>query len=174
MSRCGRPPPGRFALSPDGRRLAIAVRPGSNKREPDLIEVKVITLATGATVTWTGDWAASGTGTSPGVWLLDVATGGGSLMAHSRQAVSLLNQVRLSGGGAATPHCQLDAIITPDGSAIVCGAVNAAREDLLWSNASGGVLIGVIPVKGAGGRIGVISGNQFTPLPAAGSTADTW
>ncbi len=35
--------------------------------------------------------------------------------------------------------------------------------DVLWSNASGSVLIGVIPDSG-GGRVGVISGNEFTPL----------
>jgi len=44
-----------FALSPDGSRLAIAVQPDNNKREPDLTEVKVITLATGATQTWTAN-----------------------------------------------------------------------------------------------------------------------
>jgi hypothetical protein len=41
---------------------------------------------------------------------------------------------------------------------------------VLWSNASGSVLIGVIP-GGGRGRIGVISGNSFTPLPAAVSAA---
>jgi hypothetical protein len=35
--------------------------------------------------------------------------------------------------------------------------------DVLWSNASGSVLIGVIPDSG-GGRVGVISRNEFTPL----------
>jgi hypothetical protein len=41
---------------------------------------------------------------------------------------------------------------------------------VLWSNSSGSVLIGVIPGGGVG-RIGVISGNSFTPLPAAASAA---
>jgi hypothetical protein len=41
---------------------------------------------------------------------------------------------------------------------------------VLWSNSSGSVLIGVIP-GGGHGRIGVISGNSFTPLPAAASAA---
>ena len=44
--------------------------------------------------------------------------------------------------------------------------------DVLWSNASGSLLIGVIP-GGEAGRVGVISGNEFTPvpLPAAASAA---
>ena len=262
-----------FALSPDGSRLAIAVQPDNNKREPDLTEVKVITLATGATQTWTangtigigpddarslswtGDgrtlaftWAAAGPGVHTGLWLLDLATGGGSLLADSREAVSLISQDSIgatvpfptasaasspsataspstTGGGAATPTpspsasptrqsvtppaCQLDSIITPDGSTLVCGAIAETNEkttvtpqvslrrgaetefieystasgkvtrilgqwtfgnvgalsvDVLWSNASGSVLIGVIPDSSAG-RTGVISGNEFTPLP---------
>jgi hypothetical protein len=258
-----------FALSPDGRRLAIAVQPDNNKREPDLTEVKVITLATGAVQTWaangtigigpddarslswTGDertlaftWAAAGPGVHTGLWLLDLGTAGGSLLADSREAVSLINQDSIgatapfptassaasppatvspgtAGGGAATPTpsptrqpvtrpaCQLDSIITPDGSTLVCGAITETNEkasvtpevslqrgaetefieysaasgkvtrilghwrfgnvgalsvDVLWSDASGSVLIGVIPDSNAG-RVGVISGNEFTPLP---------
>jgi hypothetical protein len=41
---------------------------------------------------------------------------------------------------------------------------------VLWSNSSGSVLIGVIP-GGGNGRIGVISGNSFTPLPASAASA---
>ena len=254
-----------FALSPDGSKLAIAVQPDNNKREPNLTQVKVVTLATGATLTWTAngtigfgpddarslswtanertlafDWTASGPGVHTGVWLLNLKTGGGSLLAHSREAVTLVNQ----GSAAATPvpgssvpvirpastssgqpvtppTCQEDAIITPDGSAIVCGAITALNEtvkpnggglqrgaetayfeysaasgkvtrglghwtfgrvgalsvEVLWSNASGSVLIGVIPDSG-GGRVGVISGNEFTPLRAAvasePSLSGTW
>jgi hypothetical protein len=247
-----------FALSPDGTKLAIAVQPDNNKREPNLTEVKVVTLATGATVTWTAngtigfgpddarslswadnertlafDWAGSGPGVHTGVWLLDLETGGGSLLAHSREAVTLVNQGSAGAtwvpstsvpviGSASTssgqpvtpPTCQEDSIITPDGSAIVCGAITALNETLkpnggglqrgaeteffeystasgkvarvlghwtfgsvgalsvevLWSNASGSVLIGVIPNRG-GGRVGVISGNEFTPLPATVASA---
>ena len=36
---------------------------------------------------------------------------------------------------------------------------------MLWSNSSGSVLIGMIPGAGKA-RIGVISGNSFTLLPA--------
>jgi hypothetical protein len=273
-----------FALSPDGTKLAIAVQPDNNRREPDLTEVKVITLATGATRTWTAngtigfgpddarslswtadertlafDWEGNGPGVHTGVWLLDLSAGGGSLLADSHEAVTLINQASLgatpvpsptgspsvsptgpeqatvassaAGGGAATPTaspsasvsvsparqpatpptCQEDSIITPDGSTIVCGAiaevdrlnggipaanpqrgavtefieysaatgkvarvlghwtfgkVGALSVEVLWSNASGSVLIGVIPDSG-GGRVGVISGNEFTPLPVS-------
>ena len=241
-----------FALSPDGTKLAIAVQPDNNKREPDLTEIKVVTLATGATLTWTAngtvgfgpddarslswtdsertlafDWAASGPGVHTGVWLLNLDTGGGSLLADSREAVILVNQASLNpvplptsttvirpastsaGQPVTPPTCQEDSIITPDGSAIVCGAITTLNEkvqpngaglqrgaeteyfeysaasgkvarvlghwtfgsvgalsvEVLWSNASGSVLIGVIP-DGGGGRVGVIRGNEFTPLPA--------
>jgi hypothetical protein len=106
------------------------------------------------------------------------------------------------------PECQTDFIITPDGSKVVCGAIQyhvliggviadetefrefstATGEatdvlgywkfhngtnyivGVLWSNSSGSVLIGVIP-GGGNSRTGVISGNSFTPLPAAVSAA---
>ena len=274
-----------FALSPDGSKLAIAVQPDSNKRKPDLTEVKVITLATGATRTWTAngtigfgpddarslswaadertlafDWEGSGPGIHTGVWLLDLSAGGGSLLADSREAVTLISQASLgatpvpsatvslsvsptgpaqatvtfsaAGDWATTPTaspspsasptrqpatpptCQEDSIITPDGSRIVCGAIGEVDEqarlngglpgasfqrgaetefieystatgkvarilghwtfgkvgalsvEVLWSNASGSVLIGVIP-DSSGGRVGVISGNEFTPLPVS-------
>ena len=117
------------------------------------------------------------------------------------------------------PTCQQDSIITPDGSAVVCGAiasvnlkitarglhggavtefreystatgritrilgqwrfasVGALSVEVLWSNPSGSVLIGVIP-NAAGGRVGVIRGDTFSPLPAqvAGVSAltGTW
>jgi len=277
-----------FALSPDGGRLALAVQPDNNKRDLGLTEVRVVTLATGATATWTangtigtgpddarslswtGDertlaftWTGAGPGIHTGIRVLDVTTGGGSLLADSREAVSLINRaslgvtplpsatvspplngsaspsgpvngsaspsgpaqgsVTISGprGGAATPtptptsapqsatplQCQLDAIITPDGSAIVCGAIGptgtlprlgaqtgfieystatgkvarvlghwafgrGALADVLWSNTSGSVLIGVIP-GGDNARVGVISGNEFTPLPGT-ALAATW
>jgi hypothetical protein len=296
-----------FALSPDGRKLAIAVQPGNNQREPDLTEVKVITLATGVTRTWTAngtiglgpddarslswaddertlafDWEGSGPGIHTGVWLLDLSAGGGSLLADSREAVTLVNQSMVGApvpsvsslngtaspsslaptsvtaspsvsAGAASPSaslappspsaslalvtasaspisvaplttrptCQEDSIVTPDGSTIVCGAVTATQAtgsasassggpvaallrrgaetefieysvatgkvarvlgrwtfgsvgalsvEVLWSNASGSLLIGVIP-DGGGGRVGVISGNEFTPLPLSGAAS---
>jgi hypothetical protein len=325
-----------FALSPDGRKLAIAVQTDNNKREPDLTEVKVITLATGVTRTWTAngtigfgaddarslswadnertlafDWEGSGPGIHTGVWLVNLSAGGGSLLADSREAVTLVNKSiagapvpsvsplngsaspsslaptsataspSVSAGTASSsasldpaspsaslapatasaslapatasaslapatasaslapatasaspisvaplttrPTCQEDSIITPDGSTIVCGAitptkatggasaaasadgsvaallrrgaetefigysvatgkvarvlghwtfgsVGALSVEVLWSNASGSVLIGVIP-DGGGGRVGVISGNEFTPLPLSGAAS---
>jgi hypothetical protein len=301
-----------LALSPDGANLAIAVQPDNSKREPDLTEVEVITLATGATRTWTAngtigfgpddarslswtddeqtlafDWEGGSSGSSVGVWLLDVATGGGSLLADSREAVSLVNQAQTGAASLSTvspslyesgspgslaptvvtdspsasagsaspsvtpatstvtdspsasagsaspsvtpasvapmataPTCQEDSIISPDGSAIICGAITATKAsggsilgngpvaallqrgaetefieysaatgkvarilgywkfgdvgalavEVLWSNASGSVLIGVIP-DGGGGRVGVISGNEFTSLPASGAAS---
>ena len=57
------------------------------------------------------------------------------------------------------------------------GSVGALSVDVLWSNASGSVLIGVIPDAG-GGRVGVISGNEFTPLSISPASAspflNTW
>jgi hypothetical protein len=50
------------------------------------------------------------------------------------------------------------------------GSVGALSVEVLWSNASGSVLIGVIP-DGGGGRVGVISGNEFTPLPLSGAAS---
>jgi hypothetical protein len=50
------------------------------------------------------------------------------------------------------------------------GSVGALSVEVLWSNASGNVLIGVIPDSGDG-RVGVISGNEFTPLPGPGAAS---
>ena len=308
-----------LALSPDGSKLAIAVEPDNVKDDPNLQQILVYTLATGAVRTWSGDgtigfgpddarslswagdertlaffWAAS-PGIQTSVRLLDVETGGGSLLADSRQAVSLMNEplpiltpttvrspagsryesspassryesspasasglasppeptlvspsasapgaasvgtalvpsptmlsIASSGGAAPSLSCQEDSIITPDGSSIVCGAITAVNPtikrdsrgdfaglqrgavtgfleystatgkvtrilghwtfgsvgalsvEVLWSNASGSVLIGVIPNAG-GGKVGVISGNKFTPLPTATasvpSDSGTW
>jgi hypothetical protein len=241
-----------FALSPDGKKLAIALEPATETPGPNLTKIKVITLATGVVRTWTADgligfgpddakslswtnndrtlafnWEASDQ-TQTGVWLLDLAKGGSSLLGDSREALTVIDQAlgtstpapsasaavsRLVSASAspvaARPMCQEDSIITPDGSTIVCGAIKAVNQVLkppgqgglqrgaeteylewsaasgkvtgvlghwtfgsvgalsagvLWSNASGSVLIGWIP-DSRGGRVGVISGNEFTPLP---------
>jgi hypothetical protein len=259
-----------LALSPSGRQLAIAVEPDNVKNEPNLQEIRLYTLGTGAVRTWSGigtigfgpddarsvswtadgrtlafDWIGNNAGTV--VRLLDVGAHGSSLLADSRLATSLTSPQQQTGfpskplgagtasrgepGSSVAPttshlfpqitlpatptppalSCQEDSIITPDGSAIVCGAiqelnpkevrtgtgltlqrgagtgffeystatgkvtrilgywtsgsVGALSIDVLWSNPSGSVLIGVIPTAG-NGRVGVISGNTFTPISA--------
>ena len=260
-----------LTLSPSGRQLAFAIEPDNNKKDPNLQEIRIYTLATGAVRTWSGDgtigsgpddarslsWTADertlafdwiGTsGDSEGVRLLDVGASGSDLLADSRLATSLTSPQQQTGSPSkpldtsaassgepgsvvvptaslpfphitlpATPTppalaCQEDSIITPDGSAVVCGAIQAlnAKEvktgtsltlkrgagtgffeystatgkvtrilgywtfanvgalsiNVLWSNPSGSVLIAVIPTAGDG-RVGVISGNTFTPISA--------
>ena len=57
------------------------------------------------------------------------------------------------------------------------GSVGALAVDVLWSSPPGTVLIGVIPTAGDG-RVGIISGNQFTPLKARSASVSpdsgTW
>jgi hypothetical protein len=93
-----------FALSPDGTRLAIAVEP-ERASAPDLDQVRIYTLATGAVRTWSGQglvgdlpdepgflsWTANGkwlafdwtSSRAIGTWLLNTTLGGGSLLADS-------------------------------------------------------------------------------------------
>jgi hypothetical protein len=227
-----------LALSPSGRKLAIAVKPDNVKKDPNLQEIRVYTLGTGAVRTWKGDgyigsdpgdaksvsWTADertlafdwSSASSGGVRLLNVGSRGGSLLADSRpQAFALVPRAEQAGGPSPyPPPCEDDLIITPDGSSVVCGAIQAIEHisngtdhgrdavtefreystatgkivrifghwifpkagvlvvNVLWSNSSGSVLIGAIPTTG-NGRVGVISGNTFTPLPGQGnSTAD--
>jgi hypothetical protein len=308
-----------FALSPDGSKLAIAVEPDNVKNRPNLQQIRVYTLATGAVQTWSADgtigfgpddarslswasdertlafsWTAASAGVQTSVRLLDTETGGGNLLADSRQAVSLVNQplpflvpttvmsptaapygsspasasglasspepttvsssasapaatsvgptpvptttvpyITPSGGAAPSLACEEDSVITPDGSLIVCGAMETLRTtdntshgqfsqntshgqfsllsdvetgfveystatgkvthilghwtidnetsnsvDVLWSDSSGRVIIGVIPSANGNGRVGVINGNEFTPLPAQAASVSpdsgTW
>ena len=288
-----------FAISPDAGQLAIAVEPDNVKADPNLLQIRVYSLGTGAARTWSADgtigfaaddarslswtddegtlafdWTGNGPGVHVGVRLLDLRSGGGDLLADSRQAVSLVDQapdatptpsaspagptpsaspspsittsMAPSASSAppsaspaqatptpsasitpvpslsaeAQPTCQLDSIITPDGTSIICGAiaaidsfvvptpnggvalqrgaeteffefsaatgsvtrilgrfmfrhVGALAVDVLWSNASGSVLIGVIPDAGAG-RVGVISGDEFTPLSISPASASPY
>ena len=96
------------------------------------------------------DWNGTGQGLGAGVWLLNLGARGSNLLADSRQAWRAASQQ--PGGwvayepaspstsvlpGAATPKptassssaltyppaCQEDLIITPDGSTVVCGAI---------------------------------------------------
>jgi hypothetical protein len=53
------------------------------------------------------------------------------------------------------------------------GSIGALSVDVLWSNASGSVLIGVIPDAGMG-RVGVIRGNEFSPLATSSAPASPY
>jgi hypothetical protein len=141
----------------------------------------------------------SGLGGNVGVRLLNLRARGSNLLADSRQAES----TPIPYGIGWPPPCLGDADITPDGTRIVCAAGNVAETEflefsastgsvtrilghwtvakadplaieVLWSNPSGSVLIGLIPDAGFG-RIGVIRGNEFTPLRTSSATYnDTW
>ncbi|HEX6527194.1 MAG TPA: hypothetical protein VF070_45370 [Streptosporangiaceae bacterium] len=127
------------ALSPDGTRLAIAVQPDTGPA--NLTEVRIYTLATGAVRTWSGigtigtgeddavsiSWTADARTlafdwypdkqSDAGVRLLDVTRAGSDLLASSRRVVPLV--VPPPSGLT----CQTDAVITADGSTVVCGAI---------------------------------------------------
>ena len=162
-----------LALSPDGTKLAMAIMPDDNK--PDLTELKLFSVPTGKvlrtwqangvigfsvsgddpeTLSWTSDqhtlaflWEATGNSPQQGEWLLDLSKSGTSLIGDSRQAVSLGNTS--SGRSPKGLSCQQDLITTPDGSAVVCGAVvladlvqnprTAKSAYLEYSSASGTV-----------------------------------
>jgi hypothetical protein len=137
------------------------------------------------------------------VRLLDTAAAGTNLMADSRLAVVVRNVSTLvqSLRHAAPPYyfvsCITDAMISMDGSAIVCGysttigktttmgfaqySTATGKMDqvnglvhfrgkapigisLYWVNATGSIAIGTSESAG-GGRVGVMNGDTFTPLP---------
>jgi hypothetical protein len=151
-----------------------------------------------------------------GVWLLNTDREGGSLVGSDSRLAVLFNVTAPSAVPSAQPtpaaaaspltflqiaNCDLNDIITPDGSAIVCGAggitslqrtsrdieagfveystatgkvlrifgqrtvdnAGAVAANVLWSNASGSVVIGSIPNHGDG-ELGIVSRNHFTPL----------
>ena len=109
-----------LALSADGTKLAMSVEVVTDKKNPNLVQLTVDTLATGASRTWTGtggigfasddarslswsangrtlafNWLGVGEGPWQGVWLLNPAKNGTNLLADSREAVSW---------GETTPH----------------------------------------------------------------------
>jgi hypothetical protein len=148
------------ALSADGARLAIAIRPQPySEYNPE--QIRIYTLGTGAVRTWaaqgtligqgqtqtggsgfvpddTGSlsWTANGTFlafdwtpfpgdvAADGTWLLDTTLGGTKLLADSRQVqrAGLGNAAGCVNSIAAGSTCEGDTIVTPDGSALVCGA----------------------------------------------------
>ena len=148
-----------------------------------------------------------------GVRLLDTAAGGTDLIADSRLAVIERNFRDLGRSlmNAAPPYyfvsCITDAMISMDGSAIVCGYSTSVGKtttmgfaqystrtgkmnhvvglvhfegkapigiSLYWVNSTGKIAIGTSETTG-GGRVGVMSGDKFTPLPGVtGFAAIAW
>jgi hypothetical protein len=147
-----------------------------------------------------------------GVRLLDTAAPGTDLMADSRPVID--QDVRDFGRGlkAEPPYyfvsCSTAAMISIDGSAIVCGYSTTTDDDittmgfaqystrtgkmnhvvglvrfkgeaptgisLYWVNSTGTIAIGTSETAG-GGRVGVMNGDKFTPLPGVrGFEAIAW
>ncbi len=167
-------------------------------------------------ISWTADSRTLAFGvenmSSSGVRLLDTAAGGTDLMADSRLAVeqSFRDQGR-SLKDAAPPYyfvsCTTAAMISMDGSAIVCGYSTTIGKtttmgfaqystgtgkmshvgglvhfegqapigiSLYWVNSTGKTAIGTSETT-SGGRVGVLSGDTFTPLPGVtGFAAIAW
>jgi hypothetical protein len=163
-------------------------------------------------ISWTADSTLAfgvENGSYDGVRLLDTAARGTDLMADSR---AVIGQNYLGRSlNAAPPYyivsCITDAMISIDGSAIVCGysttvgkttTMGFARYStrtgklndvvglvhfeghaptgisLYWVNSTGGTAIGTSEMAG-GGRIGVMNGDKFTPLPGVtGFAAIAW
>jgi hypothetical protein len=145
-----------LALTPDGRKLAVATRAGGPRPGP---EIQVDTLATGARRVWTWPGAQpvieslGGTGSALSwaaddrtlafprlidgrykVRLLDTTAPGRSLAA-SRPALSLnwsgrANSRRFSHGRAVNNTDTFGALLTPDGSKIVCATVTQTMRPL--------------------------------------------
>jgi hypothetical protein len=212
-----------LALSPDGDDLALALQLARGRAEIRVYTLATGAVrtwsATGsfsssyddsasldsqgaASLSWAASekslafqWIGNATNYPPqGVWLLNLTQAGHGLIRDSREIVSWATQPPR---GSSTMGCEQDTLLTPDGSALICGEIaadpprsletefaeystatgrvtrvigrlifspaKAWAVDVLWSNASGSVLIGVVP-KGMG-QLGVISGNTFTPLP---------
>jgi hypothetical protein len=146
-----------IALSPDGSRLAIALRGGQGGGPGPAIQV--FTLATGAERAWTWpgggpitnnaggngrvlSWAADDrtlafqqwAGNSIDVRVLDTAAPGGSLPLHSRLVLQWKGEqesLRFVHGRAANVISGFSAIITPDGTKIVCATVSETKRPLM-------------------------------------------
>lgn len=145
-----------LALTPDGRKLAVAIRTGGPRPGP---EIQVDTLATGAQRVWTWpgaqpiaeslggtgsalSWAADDStlafprliGGQYRVRLLDT-TAPGSSLAASRLALSLnwtgnATSRRFSHGRAVNNSVTFGALLTPDGSKIVVATVTQSMHPL--------------------------------------------
>lgn len=168
-------------------------------------------------ISWTADSRTLAFGVENtsyvGVRLLDTAAGGTDLIADSRLAVIERNfrDLGRSLRNAAPPYyfvsCITDAMISMDGSAIVCGYSTSVGNtttmgfaqystgtgkmnhvvglvhfegkapigiSLYWVNSTGKIAIGTSETTG-GGRVGVMNGDTFTPLPGVtGFEAIAW
>ena len=168
-------------------------------------------------ISWTADSRTLAFGVENtsyvGVRLLDTAAGGTDLIADSRLAVIERNFRDLGHSlrNAAPPYyfvsCITDAMISMDGSAIVCGYSTSVGNtttmgfaqystgtgkmnhvvglvhfegkapigiSLYWVNSTGKIAIGTSETTG-GGRVGVMNGDTFTPLPGVtGFEAIAW
>jgi hypothetical protein len=167
-------------------------------------------------VSWTADSRTLAFGVENAsyiaVRLLDTAASGTDLMADSRLAV--IERIRYLGRNltnAAPPYyfvsCVTDAMISMDGSAIVCGYSTSVGNtttmgfaqystgtgkmndvvglvhfegkapifiSLYWVNSTGKIAIGTSETT-SGGRVGVMNGDTFTPLPGVtGLEAIAW
>jgi hypothetical protein len=140
-----------MALSPDGTMLAIGDQPRPTGHYPSPVpqtQLHVYTLATGAVRTWYADGTIGSPPDDPesiswtgneqqllfdwnsadrqqrGPWLLNLAAGGTSLLAGSRQIMSTYS----SGPPLHSLTCQRDQIVTPDGSSVICPALEIYRQ----------------------------------------------
>jgi len=136
-----------FALSPDGRRLALAVQP---RKGPARTDLEVVTLSTGSTrvwsaagifrsgaadsrgLSWTADgrelafeWQANNVGEWPPVEerLLSLTSADGDLLAASRRVIATNRQFKPSGSTFQVTDAENEPVVTPDGSAIVTNSV---------------------------------------------------
>jgi hypothetical protein len=136
-----------FALSPDGQRLALAVKP---KKGPARTDLEVVMLSTGSKrvwsangifrsgaadsrgLSWTADgrelafeWQANNVGMFPGVEarLLSLTSAGGDLLAASRRVIATTRQFKPSGSTFQVTDAENEPVVTPDGSAIVTNSV---------------------------------------------------
>lgn len=144
-----------MALSPDGKQLAVALR--LSPRSPANPVIHVFNLATGAEKTWTWpgggpvtnnaggmgqalSFAADGTlafqqwvGNSIVVRLLNTSGPGGSLQADSRPVLDWAGDaesLRFHHGRAVNVIFGFSALLTPDGSKIVCATVTETKHPL--------------------------------------------
>ncbi len=190
-----------LALNPAGTELAIS----TYNIPKNLARVLVYSLSTGAVRAWQnhGDpigrrvndslaisWSRRGTlalNFGGKVWLLNTASAGGNLLAHTRQvALDLDTGTNQYGEG----------LLTPDGTKIVvavehlfsqefsafdvfsaasghlirvvhkAGIAGISLNSLVWTSPAGGVLVGAVQ---AGSKVvlGVVSGSQAIPIPGA-------